>query len=193
MKNLVLFLALFLTLGLFSCKKEVIDPIDPTVEVVEDQEINIAHKTFVLVQGFVYLENMDTGDKTRYDHFDITKKVSGMRLGSFEYPLERLEEDVTTWTFMPKTNGLYEFYLNGDSLNPYEFTGGYGQYSIIEHRNAKIGGDITIKMGGSAKPIQVFTHNYDANLIKIYTHEAYTNIDGVQFTYFNELILQEVI
>ncbi len=187
MRKFVLFLALASTLSLFSCKREYIELTIGEIEVIDDG-ISLIGNSFVLTSGNIYLENMDNGDKTMYTHFDSNKTLSGMRMGNFEYPLERLEVNITTWSF--RTNGhIGEFILDGDSLNPYGIDGSYGQFTIYEHTNASTSGPISIKMGGSSKPFQTSS---EGDEITVYIHEAYTTINGVQYTYFNELTFQLV-
>jgi hypothetical protein len=192
MKNLIIYLTLLGSLSLFSCKKEIIEPIIETEEVLEDSVIDVLGKDFVLIDGNLYMENMDNGQKVVYNHFGDGKAKSGMRAGNAEFESGELELDVTTWSFRAR-GSMMLFILNGDSLNPYEMTEyGAGQHTIIEHRNSSNYGDITMKMGGSSKPFQGYTEDYENGIIKVHINEAYTTIDGVQFTYFNELFFQEI-
>jgi hypothetical protein len=192
MKRLVL--ALSILLVLFSCKKENIEPevIPNRYQIVVDSgKYDISNKTYVLTDGKVYLENMENGSKTYYSLFDSNQTVSGMRLGSYKYPIEKLELGVTTWGFFLKGE-MVDFRLNGDSLDPYEFNVSNSSYSIIEHRQSTQDGPITLKMGGSSKPVDFYVVDEVSGIIRCYVHEAYTTINNMQYTYFNELEFQEV-
>ena len=193
MKKLAIILTALVTLTLFSCKKENIEPQENpyNTEYPDFEEgYQIAGKSFVLISGKVFTENVTTGDKVVYDHFGDGKTVSGMRVGAYEYDLEKLEEYVTTWSFI--ATNVYELRVNGDSLNPYQIQETSYSKSIIEHNGSTTNGPITIKMGGSSKPFTIKLIDEENDIIRIYINEGYFTDDTQQYTYFNELDFQLV-
>lgn len=193
MKKLT-FILVLVSLALFSCKKEEVEPdLGPyrsEYPTFEDDGYHIDDKTFILISGKLYMENVETGEKVVFDHFGDGKTVSGMRAGNYEYEIEKLEQFKTTWGFY-STNRL-EFYLNGDTLDPYEIQESSYSNRIIEHSQSSTNGPITIKMGGSSKPFTIGVVDEEADIIRVYINEAYTDLNGEQWTYFNELDFQLV-
>jgi hypothetical protein len=193
MKKLVIILTALISLTLFSCRKEIVEPdLGPNRVAYPDfeEQYSIDNKTYVLIGGKLYMENVETGEKVVYDHFGDGKNVSGMRAGNYEYEIEKLELYETTWGFYSPDR--LEFRLNGDSLDPYEIQETSFSKSIIEHSQASVDGPITIKMGGSAKPFTMGVIDKENEIIRIYINEAYIDMDGEQWTYFNELDFQLV-
>ena len=61
-----IYLSVAISLFLFSCKKEVIQPnVQPEPKI---EEIRLYGK-WLLVGGSLYLDNLETHQKTKYDHF----------------------------------------------------------------------------------------------------------------------------
>jgi hypothetical protein len=197
MKRLAIILTAFISLTLFSCKKEYVEPdLGPNrvcyYDVVDTTEgYTIDNKTYVLIDAKLYMENVETGEKVVYDHFGDGENVSGMKAGKYDYEIEKLEQFETTWGFYSPDR--LELYLNGDTLDPYEIEQNSFSNRIIEHSEASTNGPVTVKMNGSAKPFTMGVIDKANGVIRIYINEAYITIDNEQWTYFNELDFQEVI
>jgi hypothetical protein len=138
-----------------------------------------------LVGGVMYMENMETGYKVKYDHFGPSRTKSSLRYSGAELEIEELELGVTTWQFKVNTMYDYEFILDKDSLNPYGYQESASYRSIIEHPKALSYGER--QMGGSARPFVAYTKDYDRGLINIRIQEAYESIDGYNWNYFSVL------
>ena len=168
-------------LGVLSCKKESLQP----VEVPETEEVfkvNLFDK-WELVDGWIYFENIETGQKTKLSHFGPNKTTSSIR---YPYPwngIEIIEKDQTTWEFRNIILGssIYEFVLNEQDTMAYKHSSSYK--SIIEHPQASSNSDM--HLGGSTKPFSSWTE--DGVNIKIMVHKAYTTIDNYNYKYFNVL------
>jgi hypothetical protein len=142
---------------------------------------------WVLVDGEIYVENLETYEKIKYKHFGDGKTVSSMNAFSPpNYDIEKLEQNVTTWEFKPEG----EFILNGDYEHPMGIDIGEYNKTIIEHPTADEPDEI--RLGGSARPFQAYTYDYDAGLIIVIIHEKYEVHNGYNHTYHNELIFREV-
>lgn len=137
-----------------------------------------------LVGGVMYMENIETGYKVKYNHFGPSRTVSSLRYSGTELEIEELELGVTTWQFKAPSMYNYEFILNKDSLNPYGYQESASYRSIIEHPTAGFGDQ---QMGGSARPFVAYTEDYDAGLLNIRIQEAYEGIDGYNWKYFSVL------
>jgi hypothetical protein len=188
MKNL--FVLLLIGLSLASCKKEELYN-DLAVEEVVIDEVIPLEGVWKLRSGKMYVENIETHEKTSYNHFDSVKTTSSLRYSGSLYEIEDLVKDSTTWTFIiPKSHiGYGEFWLNNDSLKPYGLNITNSNLSIIEHPTATIS---DIQMGGSAKPFHSYIEDYDAKLVNFYIHEAYESFDGYNYNYFSILTFEKV-
>src|SRR3989304_6418125 len=115
-----LLIILFSTLLFFTaCKKEEINPNNTKIETIEIDKISLWGE-WLLLDGKMYVDNMETGQKIAYDHFDPNKSKSSLRYSGSKFEIEDIEKNITTWSFFPsKTNyGYGEFWLNNDSLMP---------------------------------------------------------------------------
>lgn len=184
MKNFILIFAVILGLGFTSCQKEEIKP-NNSVEMV-DETIEIFGE-WVLVDGKMYMENLETGEKTVYSHFDATQNVSSLRYGGYMYEFERIVQDSTTWTFVePQYNSnMGEFWLDNDSIQPYGLYLTNSNMSIVENSTGPQ------QLGGSSRPLTAFIDEYGNQTVNFYVQEAYENINGVNYKYFSELTFQK--
>jgi hypothetical protein len=142
---------------------------------------------WVLVDGHAYVENMETYEKIKYQHFGAGKTVSALTVyNQPSYNLEIIEQDVTTWEFLK--NG--DFILNDDYEHPMAVD--YGQYNktIIEHPTADEPDEI--QLGGSAKPFSAYTYDYDSKLIIIQIQEQVGSHNGYNVEWRNELVFRKV-
>ena len=120
MKSLI-YLIIVASLVLVSCKKENLNP-NPQIPTQVNQEIRLYGK-WLLVGGSMYVENIETGEKTKYDHFGPGKTTSSLNYDGSVFAIEVLELNTTTWSFYepPAVPGFGDFVLNGDIQHPYGF------------------------------------------------------------------------
>jgi len=180
MKKLLFVLALTLTFA--SCQKENIQP-NP-VEVVEIEESGIdLYGEWVLLDGQMFIENMETGANTVYDHFSPTKPTSSLRYEGAQFEFETIEASVTTWEFVGT-----EFILDNDSIQPYGLSVNNIGWSIVEHPTATAA---TMQLGGSSRPLSAVVESYGDNIVVFTVQEGYASIDGYNCTYYSELRFQK--
>lgn len=192
MKNLF-YISLAFFLVLTSCKKEELEPINQEVEetAVIDDEIRIYGK-WVLLDATMYMENLETHEKTSYAHFDGNKTTSSLRYSGSMYEFETIEQGVTTWEFYQPNYvpGYGEFVLNSDSLNPMGFYVTKSEWSIVEHPQVTNAADM--QLGGSARPLEAYVYNYNDSIVDFYVQITYENIDGWNCKYFTEMRMQKI-
>jgi len=188
MRNLIIALGLILSITFTSCQKQ---EVRPQIEIVEeagtiDETISV-FGDWLLVGGTMYMENLETGEKTSYSHFDANKTVSSLRYSGWMYDIERLVVDSTTWSFVapPNIPNTGEFYLNGNTTQPYGFHLTTSNMSIVENSTGPQ------QMGGSARPISAYLNGVP-NQANFYVQEAYESINGVNYKYFSELTFEKI-
>lgn len=200
------YIFLFLILILVSCQKEL-----PTQETTESEKPTVIDKywdlfygkdkivygkpkpnvvKWVLVDGMMFMENVETGYKIKFKHFDANRTVSSLRYNGVIFDLEKIEVGVTTWQFRYGKYSSKEFVLNNDTLHPYGYVESYSYRNITELGTSKNVSDM--KLGGSSRPFSVWTKDYSAGLIQIRIQEAYEGIDGYNWRYFNILTFKLV-
>ena len=188
MKNYLLILAVIVGIGFTSCQKETIEPNSQQVENAGtiDETISIFGE-WVLVDGKMYMENLETGEKFVYNHFDANKTASSLRYEGYMFEFERIVKDSTTWTFIAPNNvpGTGEFWLNNDSIQPYGFYMTNSNMTIVENSTGPQ------QLGGSSRPITAYIDDYGQQTVNFYVQEAYTSINGENWKYFNELTFQK--
>lgn len=145
---------------------------------------------WVLVDGTMYMENIETGYKIKFKHFDANRLVSSLRYNGVIFDLEKIEVGVTTWQFRYGKYNSKEFILNDDTLHPYGYVESYSYRNITELSTSKNPSDM--KLGGSSRPFSVWTKDYSAGLIQIRIQEAYEGIGGYNWRYFNILTFKMV-
>lgn len=181
-------LAVILSLTV-SCKKEDIQPnVDPPVE--QNQEIRIYGK-WLLIGGSMYMTNMETNVKTKYDHFGPNKTISSLDYDGADIEFETIELNVTTWSFYqpPSVPGFGEFVLNGDLTNPYGFYVTNNNWTIMEHPQSNAS---DMQMGGYSRPISATIYSYSDSIVYFYVQNGYTSIDNQNYSYFSELKFQKI-
>lgn len=189
MKNFI-FLSLFLFL--LSCNKEEIKPNETSVSVdVSTEESLNLNGDWLLVDGKLFVENIETGDKEIYHHFGANKNVSSLRFDGYLFSIERIVKDSTVWSFrLP--NGIPnigEFILDYDSLRPMGLNVTKSNITIIEHPLAMYTGQ---QLSGSARPLEFVTKNIHDKLIYIYVQEGYYSNHGYNYKSFNELVFKKI-
>ena len=190
MKNLIYILVLS-TFFLISCKKEEIKPISQEIEEAGTTEEGILlYGKWKLISGKMYVENMETGEKTVFDHFSSTKTTSSLRYSGAQFEFETIKQNVTTWEFYapPNWQGYGEFVLDGDTTQPYGLYILDENWSVIEHPTATTS---TMQLGGSSRPLQAVVTDYGSNQVAFIVQEAYEAIDGYNCNYYSELIFEK--
>ena len=169
MKKIIYLLGLLILLILSSCKK--------------NNELNIFGK-WILIDGTLYVDNMETGEKTQYQHFGPGKSRS--QLSGFNkptIPLEYLIKDTTTWEF--KRNG--DFILNNNVDSPM-FCNMMGSFwSIIEHPTSGI-----TMLGGSARPFESYTYDYKKKIMIVLIQEQVGSKDGYNVSWKTHLFFRKL-
>jgi hypothetical protein len=187
MKKFV-YLSLSISLFLFSCKKEVIEPnVQPEPQI---ESIRLYGK-WLLVGGSLYLENLETHQKTKYDHFGPGKTTSSLDLGGADIEFESIELNSTTWSFYQPYSvpGYGKFVLDSDTLMPYGFYVTKNNWTIIEDPQST---QSNMQMGGSSRPISAVICDYSDSTVYFYVQEEYTSINNMNYKYLSELKFRKV-
>jgi hypothetical protein len=188
MKSLI-YLIIAASLVLVSCKKENLKP-NSQIPTQVNQEIRLYGK-WLLVGGSMYVENMETGEKTKYDHFGPGKTTSSLNYDGSVFAIEVIELNTTTWSFYepPAVPGFGDFVLNGDIQHPYGFYVTKNNWTIMEHPQSTSG---NMQMGGSSRPISASICNYSDSTVYFYVQEGYTSINNQNYTYISELKFKKI-
>ena len=158
-----------------------------TTTTTEEENLSV-FGTWVLVGAKLYSENLGTHNKTVYDHFSSTQSESSLRFVGSLFAFENIELNVTTWTFIAPPGGgagVGQFILNGDYDDPYGFNISAHYWTIIEDPTSSINGPITVKLGGSARPLKARIADYAEEEVYFYVELAYDGDNNIQ--YFTEL------
>lgn len=190
MKKLVLVLVSFAILT-FSCKKDEFEDLNQTKTEEVERGIEL-YGTWRLISGKMYIENMETGEKIVYNHFDSNKQTSSLRYSGSMYEFETIKANETKWTFIaPPENSHYgEFWLDNDSIEPYGLYILDQFWSIVEHPTADSATEM--QLGGSSRPISAVVEDYDHNIVLFRVQEAYESIDGFNSNYYSELRFKKI-
>tara|TARA_B100000927_G_scaffold51349_1_gene38172 strand:+ start:249 stop:830 length:582 start_codon:yes stop_codon:yes gene_type:complete len=185
------YIPLLLLLFFVSCKKETIEPID-TQETVESTDEIRLYGEWLLLDAKMYIENLETHERTVYNHFDSIKTTSSLRYSGSLYEIEDIEQNVTVWgikqpNFVP---GHGDFILNYDTIQPYGFYVTNSNWSIVEHPLSYNNGGPQI--GGSSRPLEAVILDYEENIVNFYIQTSYENIDGWNCKYFTELTMIKI-
>lgn len=183
----------YLSLLLFflSCKKEVIKPVTEPEVVQTPQDTLDLNGEFLLVDGKMYINNLDDYSKFYYNHFDSIKHRSSLRFSGSIIPFETIIKDTTTWSFyMPKKiPSIGRFVINNDTLNPLGLNVTNNYLTVVESPTAITGSQ---QLNGSARPLYIELYNAKEKLIKIYVQECYFS-DGVyNYKSFNVLTFKKI-
>jgi len=191
MKNFI-YLLIAATFLFTSCSKETIEPVNQ--EVIENGTIEegiLLYGEWILLDGQMYIENMDTGNKSVYDHFSPTKTTSSLRYSGAQFEFETIEVGVTTWEFIAPQNswnGYGDFILDNDTIQPYGLYIMDSNWSIVENPNATA---TNMQLGGSSRPITAVVVSYDDNIVEFTVQEAYESINGYNCNYYSVLKFQK--
>lgn len=174
---------------LTSCQKDEVLPVNQEVEPTETGIL--LYGEWKLLDGKMYVENLETGQKTVYNHFDSTKTISSLRYSGSQFEFETIEKNTTTWKFIQPQNswnGYGEFWLNNDSIQPYGLYIIDEYWSVVEHPTATTS---TTQLGGGSRPIQAYVEDYSSNIVIFTVQESYESINGYNCRYYSELKFQK--
>ena len=154
------------TIFLFSsCQKEEIRP-DNTV-VGNDTVYEFLDIDWVLSDGRFYMDNLDNGDKTVYNHFSNTQNESTLDpINGADIPFDTIVRGITTWRFSSD-----DFILNNSNF--------YG-FTHVNETITSIGME-----NGSARPMTIV--DIGENYITFKVHEAYGSFGGENYHYYSTL------
>jgi len=173
MNNRQLIILLLVLTVVISCKKD--ETYGEETISYDITSMDITNSKWVLQEGFVYLDNLDDGSKTYYDHFSSTKTTSTLNI--FEgspLTIDNISKGNTGWEFQ---NDI--FTLNDTSTYPYsDFNAQYGNYQIYGLEN------------GSARPIEIVKRTENSFSCKI--HEAWQSDGVTNYSYVSVLTFLEV-
>ena len=191
MKKIAVFILLALSLAFTSCEKQVIEPNIPPETVTVNVEVDL-YGEWVLRDGKMYMENLETGETIVYDHFDATQTVSSLRYSGAILEFETIERNITSWSFFspPNVTGTGEFILDNDFAEPYGLSITYNNVTIIEHPTVTT--PAGMQLGGSARPISAVLIAPASDMAEFIVQEAYESISGENWRYYSILTLEKV-
>ena len=188
MKNLFINLSIVILVLLTSCDKESIYPSDGYPkgnpesyylwENDKSQSISLFGK-FKIIDAVMYVDNLETGEKIKYNHFDENKNNSSLLYGGYKFDIEKIVKNETTYSFYRNGN----FILNGDMSKRYYISSG----KITEHPLST-----TQLLGGSSRPFSGQILDYNNKLVSMQIQEMYGSIDGANCRYWTQLTLQKI-
>lgn len=182
-------LFLFILLSFFGCEKEYIYPSDgyPIYrDTINQPKIN-PWGEFLVIGGKMYITNHETGERVVYSHFSDNKIKSSLRWGGSMYEIEEIEVGRTTYSFY-RPRGIYgDFVHNNDTSKHYAVKWSKYYSSIVEDPTHS-----QYLLGGSARPFQGYTLNYNDSLITMYILEGETSIGGYNCNFYNILTLKKI-
>ncbi len=166
MKNLILYTLISILTVFTSCKKE--EPLRPDNNIVNTTEnAELIGINWVLSDGRFYVENLDNGDLSYYDHFGPSQTMSTLDpIDGADVPFDTIVQDVTTWNF-----GNSNFTLNG--VNSYPYSGTETAPSVNGLEN------------GSSRPMEVIELTETKLTVKV--HEGYASDGTYNYHYFSTL------
>lgn len=190
MKKLLLVLLAVLFIGFSSCKKDELEVITPQEQVEETPEVSLIGK-WLLIDGQMFFTNLETNEKTVYNHFGPGRTVSSLRYSGIIFEIEEIEQFVTVWEFgEPKSiPGYADFYLNYDYEHPLAVYITRDSRRIVEHPLTTNPEDM--QLGGSARPFNDYV--IDDHTIMIQIQEGYETINGYNYVYFSELKFEKIV
>lgn len=187
-------------LSLVSCKKEYPYPSNGYPKGTPDSEYMWDADTvnkitlwgeFLVIDAVMYVDNHETGQKTKYNHFDSNKKVSSMRWGGSMFDIETIVKDSTTYSFYrPLGQSPYgKFVLNEDTTKHYSV---YFQGFYKEITEDPVYGVSEQLMGGSSRPFSGQILNYNEKTVVIQIQEMEGSVNGYNCKYWTQLTLKKI-
>ena len=201
MKNLFkILLVATMFLSLASCKKEYPYPSNGYPKGTPDSnyiwDTDTVNKIslwgeFLIIDAVMYVDNHETGQKTKYNHFDFGKTTSSMRWGGSMFDIENITKDSTTYSFYrPIGDSKFgKFVLNEDTTKHYSvYYQGFNK-SITED---PIYGMSEQLMGGSSRPFSGQLLNLNDKTVVIQIQEMEGSINGYNCRYWTQLTLRKI-
>lgn len=147
--------------------------------------------TWILRDAVMYV-TYENGLKQKWVHFSDTKKASSLRFdGEILFDIERIEKDVTTWSFYKpySSNGTGDFVLNGDQTKNYLVQYYGDNMSIIESDELPLQSNL----GGSSRPLIGNTIDYKNKLITMKVQTVVGSINGKNCEYYSLLTMERIV
>ena len=190
------FLLLILVILSFGCQKEYPYPskeyknVLPTSGGYDTTKLVSRWGKFVIIDAIMYVDNHETGETVKFNHFGLHKDESSLRWGGSIFDIETIVKDKTTYSFWPTLtggNGMGRFVLNDDTTKYYMVNYMGQNTSIIED---PIHGQQNL--GGSARPFFGKTISKADNIISIEIQHMEGSIYGYNCHYWTELKLKKI-
>ena len=202
MKNLFKELLIIATvlISLASCKKENVYPSQTYPQGKPESYYLWTNDTanqitlwgkFLIIDAVMYVDNHETGQKTKYHHFDSIKKISSLRWGGSMFDIETIIKDSTTYSFYKPLNipGTGRFVLNGDTTKHYGINVMGWNKAIVED---PVYGMTQSLMGGSSRPFSGQILNYNDKTVVMQIQEMEGSINGYNCRYWSQLTLKKI-
>ena len=176
MKNSIKLILVVSVLILGSCKKK---------------EINLKPWGIWILRDAVMYVTYDNGAKEKWAHFSDSKKASSLRYdGEILFDIEKIEKDVTTWSFYrpSSSNGTGDFVLNGDASKNYLVQYYGDNMSIIESDELPLQSNL----GGSSRPLIGNTIDSKKKIITIKVQTVVGSVNGKNCEYYTLLTMQRI-
>ncbi len=181
-------LKLLVVIFFVSCEKETfVIPCDNTYPTTQNPsnyvEDNFIDGCWLLVDGEMYLENLETTELNIINHFSDSD-TSSLRYESSMYEFEELIKNYTNWCFYLPLNipGMGDFVLNNDTLQPYGLSVTTNNMTITEPLVGSY-----LLLGGSGRPVLYEILDYNDEIIMVTIQESYENIHGYNHRYYSKL------
>jgi hypothetical protein len=166
----LLFLTIF-SVTIFSCKKEDVEPDYSNVTIeTNDDTTKVVGKSWELVNGRLYVENLDNGDLTYYDHFGVGQTKSNLNPFNTSSEIFDNIELGTTWEF-----GSNGFSIDDELQYSYEIAG----TAIPDEYIYKV------YVNGSVRPMEVIYKQ--GGVISFRVYEGYTSYNNSNIGYYSVL------
>ena len=202
MKNLLakLFIVATIALSLTSCEKEYIYPSDGYPKGKPEsyylwendttKKISLWGK-FLIIDAVMYVDNHETGQKIKYNHFGPNKDTSSLRWGGPMFEFEKIQKNHTTYSFYSPLNfpGTGKFVLNDDTTKHYGVSIMGWNKAIVED---PVYGMSQQLLGGSSRPFSGQILNYYDKTVVMQIQEMEGSINGYNCRYWTQLTLKKI-
>jgi len=185
MKNII---SLLLIISLVSCDKEPLYiPCTETYPTTQNPGSytgeNLIDGCWLLEDGEMYMENLETNELIKLPHFN-NGDTSSLRYGGSIYDFENLVKNYTSWCFYLPSNvpGMGDFVLNNDTLLPYGLSVTNNNLTVTEPLVGSY-----LLLGGSGRPVLYNILDLENKIIVIHIQETYKNINGYNYKYHSKL------
>ncbi len=150
------YVTLVFILTFFSCKKDEIAKPNNDNNLI-DVEYNVEGVEWILSHGYVYIDNLENGDKSVYEHFGSGRTSSNLHIvTNTSVSMDVIDKDLTRWTFNDGT-----FTLNNSKSYEYDYVSGSETYFPFGLET------------GTSRPIEVLDVTEDKLVVKV--TDSYNN------------------